>query len=587
MRKQAGSDSRGARPSPGMAMTPAEPATYARADRLPLLTLFAAAFQHIGLMSVQVVFPLLVADAAGLNLLETANLVDLSMVAAGIGCLLQGLAWRGIGSGFLLPAIFTAAYLPPVLQAAKSQGLAGVAGLMIVAGVTEIILSRHVQRLRRLLPPEIMGFVVLQIGLLLGLIAVRLVLTSGAVATLPASPFGAPAVIVTFVALGYCALWGAPALRRVSVLVGLLCGLAAELATRSLLGVPLFPEQEPVTHLFPSLPAALPVVDPVLLPGVLLGVVACILRASGDIVLCQQAEDPRWRRPDFATIRDGCTADGIATLLAGLLGTTGLNTYSASVGLAIATGVRARQVVFAVGIGWILVGIVPYTATVLLALPMHVVGACLFFAACQIAVSGIAIIAQRTLDLRRSLVLGAGLILGISHMAAPELYAGIPDYARWMIGSSLTFSLLVVLGLNALLQAGTSQRVAMRWKPDASAGDLAGFAEAAGRRWALRVQSAQRLSHLVLEATELVALLAERGSEAELELRLTGTTVRAALIWAGQPLPAADRAPEAEMLLGEEAELARLGALLLRRSADRFTTGTADGRQRLEFTVED
>uniref|UniRef100_UPI00272A822F solute carrier family 23 protein n=1 Tax=Roseomonas sp. 18066 TaxID=2681412 RepID=UPI00272A822F len=156
--------------------------SYGRDDPVPIGALLVAVLQHMGLMSIILIFPLLVADAAGLDLVTTGRLVTLSMIAIGIATFLQCLRWRGIGSGFLLPAVFTAAYLPPVLAAARLGGIGAVAGLMLVAGVTQILLSRLLFRIRRLLPPEIMGLVVLQIGIILGLIAVRLMLTGGDVA---------------------------------------------------------------------------------------------------------------------------------------------------------------------------------------------------------------------------------------------------------------------------------------------------------------------------------------------------------------------------------------------------------------------
>lgn len=92
-------------------------------------------------MAVTLVFPLLVAQAAGADNILQARYLALSMLAMGVAATLAQ-AWGGqvfglprIGSGLLLPAIFTAAYLPAGLATAQSGGLEAVAGLTIAAGV--------------------------------------------------------------------------------------------------------------------------------------------------------------------------------------------------------------------------------------------------------------------------------------------------------------------------------------------------------------------------------------------------------------------------------------------------------------------
>ena len=77
---------------------------YDLESRPPLRVLLPAALQHIGLSSVTLVFPLLVAEAAGADERTTASYLSLAMIAMGIAALLQCWGRAGIGSGFLLPA---------------------------------------------------------------------------------------------------------------------------------------------------------------------------------------------------------------------------------------------------------------------------------------------------------------------------------------------------------------------------------------------------------------------------------------------------------------------------------------------------
>jgi xanthine/uracil permease len=62
---------------------------YDLESRPPLRVLLPAALQHIGLSSVTLVFPLLVAEAAGADERTTASYLSLAMIAMGIAALLQ------------------------------------------------------------------------------------------------------------------------------------------------------------------------------------------------------------------------------------------------------------------------------------------------------------------------------------------------------------------------------------------------------------------------------------------------------------------------------------------------------------------
>jgi NCS2 family nucleobase:cation symporter-2 len=554
--------------------------SYGRDDRVPFGTLLVAVLQHMGLMSIILIFPLLVADAAGLDLITTARLVTLSMIAIGIASFLQCLGWRGIGSGFLLPAVFTAAYLPPVLAAARLGGLGAVAGLMLVAGLTQILLSRLLFRIRRLLPPEVMGLVVLQIGITLGLIAVRLMLTGGDVAGRGRAEFTGATVAVTLALAVGAAVWGGLAWRRAAMLLGMAGGTATHLLLPLLAGGGL-PAVPPLPVEWIVWPLATPSLDLVLVPGVLVGAVACTLRAAGDIVVSQQAVDPRWRRPDFETIRGGVLADGLGTLVAGLLGTVGVNTYSASVGLARATGMLSRRIGFGIAAGWLLVGLVPGSARILLAIPLHVVAACLFFAATHIVLAGMGILTQRVLDTRRILVIGAALILGLSFDALPGFYSDLPDFARGLVSSSLALSVVVALVLNAVLQIGTAPRSRVAWRAGEAPPDLAALTEGAARGWGLRGDTATRMAMAANELGEVAALLAAPGTPLRLDLALLGTTVSLTLGWQGAALPEA-------AWEGAESLEAEHGAIALaRRLLDHLADRTRIAPGRLTAEIED
>ena len=125
--------------------------------------------------------------------------------------------------------------------------------------------------------------------------------------------------------------------------------------------------------------------------------------------------DRGWKRNNFQLMGAGTLADGLGTMFAGALGVLGVNTYSGSVGLCAATGVRSRHVGVLAGCGWILLGVVPGAAGLVASIPSGVLGAaCLFSATFTIRI-GAGMIAQRMFDAKRTFTVGCALVLGLSY----------------------------------------------------------------------------------------------------------------------------------------------------------------------------
>jgi len=93
--------------------------------------------------------------------------------------LIQAYGRHGIGSGHLLLGHCTILYVPFAVEAAKSGGLGAVAGLTIIAGLTEVVLSRCLRVLRPYVPPEIIGLVITLLGIALGMFGLKLMIGAG------------------------------------------------------------------------------------------------------------------------------------------------------------------------------------------------------------------------------------------------------------------------------------------------------------------------------------------------------------------------------------------------------------------------
>jgi len=215
-------------------------ASWDLSSRPPWPTVLGAALQHAGIMSVTLIFPLLVLEAAGADEATRVRYLDLSMLAMGGATLLQAWGRRGVGSGFLIPAVFTSAYVPPALVAAKAGGLGAVAAMTLSAGLAEILLASQMRRLRPFVPSEVMGLVVLLMGVTLGLLGFRMVLGIGLGAGQPSAEALAAGLLTLAVVLGI-AVWGSARLRPLAALCGLVAGTALFFLLEALAGEPVLP----------------------------------------------------------------------------------------------------------------------------------------------------------------------------------------------------------------------------------------------------------------------------------------------------------------------------------------------------------
>ena len=191
-----------------------------------------------------------------------------------------------------------------------------------------------------------------------------------------------------------------------------------------------------------------------LAPDFFVAALACALRAVGDLTTCDKINDSDWVRPDLVAIRRGIVADGLGTVIAGALGTIGLNTFSGSIGLSVATGITSRAVGLAIGAIFVILSLLPPFSALLVAIPQQVTGGVLIFAAGFIVINGIQVMTSRLLDNRKIIMIGTALVCGLSRDLYPAFYGALPSWAIGAVGSDLVVTLGVAILLNVLFRIG-------------------------------------------------------------------------------------------------------------------------------------
>jgi xanthine permease XanP len=548
---------------------------YAAEDAPPFLVALFNGVQHVGLVAIFLVFPLLVFRVGGLSEQLIANLLAIAMMAMGIGTLLQSLRVGPLGSGYLCPSTFTAAYLGPSLLAMQTGGLALLFGMTVFAGAFEAALSRLLDRVRPMFPPELTGLVIFMVGWSAGIAGLRIVLAPDA-PPLQDEEFWVSAITLsTMIALN---VWGRGMMRMLCALLGLVVGYVAAAVFGLLQGTQLAVVSTAPWIGLPSFDHLSLSFDSALVIPFAIAVIAVTMKALGTITMCQRMNDADWPRVDMRSAQRGVLADGASTMIAGAMGTVGMSTAAASVGVASATGVASRRVAYAAGFTLLLLGLAPKLAALLAIMPRSVMVAALLFAVAFIIINGLQVMTSRLIDARRSLVLALSIVAGGAVEVFPQLAAAAPQPFNALMGSSLAFATMVALSLNLLFRLGIKKTVRLSMDHgDVDPEKVEKFLKSNGAIWGARPEVVSRATFGVIQLLDGVRHNGwERGpiavsasfDEFNLDVRTS---------YAGKPLEFPVERPSNADIVSNENGVRLLAGFMLRRCADRVRAESKDG----------
>jgi len=562
---------------------PKKPANviYGLDESPPVMVTIMTGLQQAGVVSINLVYPLLVFRAIGAPIELVTSLLSIGMFVLGGTTFLQSSRVGPVGSGFMCPMTFSVTYLSPSLLAAKVGGLPLVFGMTIFAGILETALAPLLNRLRAIFPPEVSGLVIFVIGLSGGIAGLRTLLGSNAAPVLTAEWIVGAFTLGTMIALN---VWGKGAARMFCTLIGLIAGYAAAVAAgligsdvftavgaRPWLGLPTF------DHLSWSF-------DLTLAAPFAIGSIAAAMKAAGTITVCQKMNDADWVRPDMKTVTSGVLADGMSTVFAGMVGAVGTNTSTPAVGLAAATGVASRIVAYAVGAIFILMGFFPKLPAVLGLMPRPVIVAALLFAVCFIMVNGLQIMSSRLLDARRTLIISLSVIAGMAIEVFPSIAASAPVPLTYFVGSSLVLSTVTALVLNLVFRIGVKKTAALTIElRDVDPQKIETFFQSQGATWGARSDIIKRASYGTIQLIDAIAADFWRDGPIVVEASFDEFNLDVRVSYQGAKLHFPDQRPSLAEIR-ENADGARLLAgFLLRRNADRTRADLNDGRARVLF----
>jgi xanthine permease XanP len=554
---------------------------YGLNESPPVFVTVMAGLQQVGVVSINLVYPLLVFRSIGAPIELVASMLSIGMFVLGGTTLLQSSRVGPLGSGYMCPMTFSVTYLSPSLLAAKMGGLPLVFGMTIFSGILETALAPLLNRLRAIFPPEISGLIIFVIGVSGGIAGLRTLFASNAAPVLTAEWIVCAFTLGTMIALN---VWGKGPARMFCTLIGLVAGYAAAVAT-GLIGKDVFAAVGAQPWLgLPTFDHLSWSFDWTLAAPFAIGSIAAAMKAAGTITVAQKMNDADWARPDMKTVTSGVLADGLSSTIAGIAGALGANISTPAVGLAAATGVTSRVVAYAAGAILILMGFFPKLPALLGLMPRPVIVAALLFAVCFIIVNGLQIMSSRLLDARRTLIISLSIIAGMAVEVFPSIATSAPPPLSYFVGSSLVLSTVIALILNLVFRIGVKKTATLSIEPrTVDPQKIETFFQAQGAKWGARPDVVKRASYGTVQLVDAIAaeywregpiIVAASFDEFNLDVRVS---------YQGAQLHFPEQRPSLAEIRESDEGARLLAGFLLRRNADRTRAELNDGRVRVLF----
>lgn len=424
-------------------------------DDIPLPRAAFLGLQHVLAMDVYIV-PFIIASVLAFSTPDASAFIQSGFLAAGIATLIQS-QWA-----MRLPVVQGPSYVPigAVLAIAFGAG-GGVAGLSAVIGalipgaiiVALLGISGVFHKIvARLVPPVVGGTIIIVVGIALMPVALResvfAVHGEGTVqqniALAAIAAFLLVACIMTGISMGPRGKW----LRLSSVIVALVGGCVAA----SLMGR--FSIQPVLDAGWFSMPRIAFVNFDVSfsVPAILTMIVVYLVvlaETTGTWFAVGAVID---KPLSNAQLDRGATGEGLGCLASALLCSTPVTGYSSNAGIIAVTGVASRAAFAAVGVLLILFGLFGKLSAAIAVIPGPVIGGVFGVLCAVIALSGFRVVRSAALTERNMFVIGLPILMAIFATLAPkEFVDGLPDLARYLLGSSIAFGAVWAIVLNLVL----------------------------------------------------------------------------------------------------------------------------------------
>lgn len=403
-----------------------------------------AAIQHVLASFIGIITPTLVIGATlGLHS-EIPYLISMALIVSGIGTAVQARRFMGVGCGLIAVQGTSFAFLTAFITGGlmvKSQGgsnqdiLAMMFGITFLGAFIEIFMSFFIQYVKRIITPLTTGIVITTIGF--SLIKVGMTDIAGGFG---AADFGklsylliGAIVLVTIISLNNSRY---PWLRLSAIFIGIVLGAVVAYAS----GVWVYESPAAVDLIALPIPFkyGFDFSWDIFIPVALIYMLST-LETAGDLTANSLFCGLPIRGKEYIVrIKGGLLADGINSMLAGMLNTFPNTTFGQNNAVIQLTGVTSRYIAYFIAAILILLGLFPALGAILQNIPKPVLGGATLVMFATIAVAGIKIISSQAINRRSSLIIATSFGLGFGTMLVPDVLSQLPPMIKNILSSAVS-----------------------------------------------------------------------------------------------------------------------------------------------------
>ena len=360
------------------------------------------------------VTPVVVAKASGRDDSYLLWVVFASLLVAGLTTMMQVRGAGPVGARAMLP-MFTAAFsIPFCIDAVSDGGPATLAALVIVCGLGQIVISKWLFIIRRIVTPVVGGTVLMILSITLASVVPRLLPEAT-----DSDALGAHiAALSTLGIVSALILRGSAVARLWGPIIGIVAGSAVAAAfglydagfVREAAWVGL-PADWPGLG-SPPVISGFGVTFWTLLPAFLFLSVIISIQVNGESIAQQRASRRDARAVDFRDVQASLTGTGVTNLFAGIGGTVPYIVNPGVVSYTQTTGVASRRVGYVIGAMLIAVAFLPKLSGLLSSIPGSVMAGYLIVLSAYLFVDGARTVIQSEPNRQRITVAGVCFWIG-------------------------------------------------------------------------------------------------------------------------------------------------------------------------------
>lgn len=355
------------------------------------------------------VTPVVVANASGRGESYLTWVVFASLLVCGLSTLIQVRRLGPVGAGAVLPMFTAAVAIPFCITAVVDGGPGTLMALVIVTAIFQLVISRWLVILRRIVTPIVGGTVMMILSITLASVVPRLLQEASS-----DDQTGAHlSALATLAVISALILRGSAVLRLWGPVLGIIAGCVVGAAFG------LFDVDRVMQAAWVGVPGEWPGLEPdlgipfwTLLPAFLFLSIVISIQANGESITLQRVAWREERAVDFRQVQGAISGAGVTNLMSGVAGTVPNIINPGIVSYIQTTGIASRRVGYCIGAIFILVAFLPKFSGLLSSIPGPVMAGLLIVLSGTLFVDGARTVIQNEQNRQKVLVAGVCFWIG-------------------------------------------------------------------------------------------------------------------------------------------------------------------------------